>query len=358
MAEIDVISDSFQREVDTLLREDYELLKRLANMKRFCVCMLLLGFGFTPEAPAQALQPLRLLQTIPLPNVKGRIDHLAIDVKGQRLFVAALGNDTVEVIDLRTGKPKLPLTGFRHPQGVLFLPEINWLIVASGGDGTCRLLDGTSLQTQKTIQLGGDADNMRFEPHEQRLYVGYRRALGLVDVRSGTLEGQIELEGHPESFQIGASQMFVNVPDVASIAVIDRARRVVVAAWPLRGAAGNFPMAMDEANHRLFVGCRHPDKLLVMDTASGALVATLDSVGDADDIFYDAQRQRIYVSGGAGGLQVVEQVTANEYRTLATLPTARGARTSLFVPELQELFVAVPHYRDQIAEIRIYHVES
>ena len=324
--------------------------------------ILLIELPLCPvRALAQRAPLVRLVQTISLEGVEGRLDHLSIDLKRERLFVAALGNNTVEVVDLRLGKRIRTLTGLREPQDVLFIPEQDMLAVTSRDDGACELLDGESFELRQRIFLGADADNLRYDPHEEVLYAGYGHgALGVINVRTGNLVSRIFLSGHPESFQLERSgtRAFVNLPDAKQVAVIDRAHQAIVTTWPLTKATDNFPMALDEEHRRLFIGVRSPAKLLVFDIDSGVPVAIIGSIEDADDIFYDAQQDCIYVSGGAGLLQVIEQLDVDAYQTLATFATAPGARTSLFVPELRRLFLAVPHRGDQEAEIRVYAVQS
>jgi len=309
---------------------------------------------------ARAEDPLRLFQTIPMPGVAGRIDHLTVDLKRERLFVAALGNNTVEVLDLRAGKRIHSITGVQEPQGLIYLPELNKLFVASGGDGTCKSFDGESFHLGATIRFPDDADNVRYDPSAKLLYVGYGKgALGIADPAKGERIAEIELGGHPESFQLEKSgpRIFVNVPTAKQIAVIDRRKRTVLARWPVTQAAANFPMALDETDRRLFAGCRKPPKVLVFDTTSGKLVADLASTGDADDLFYDAARKRLYVSGGEGFISVFQQNGPDRYQALAKLATRSGARTSLFVPESSRLYLAVPLREGKEAEVRGYEVK-
>jgi hypothetical protein len=327
---------------------------------RRCAPILLLALiVLTSAAHAQEDRPLRLVQTLPLPQVEGRIDHLAVDLRGQRLFVAALGNNTVEVLDLAAGTRLHTITGLHEPQGVAFLPESNTIVVTNGQTGTCEMFDGTSFQHRHSIRLAGDADNVRDDTATHTLYVGYGAgALGLIDATRAQHLGDIPLQGHPEAFQLARAgpRVFVNVPSAHHIAVVDRAQRAVITTWPLREAAANFPMALDETHHRLFVGVRTPPLLLIVDTESGTEIARVTSVGDADDLFYDAAHRRIYIAGGAGLLSIVAQEDADHYTPIATVPTAAGARTALWVPERQHLYLAVPHRGTQGAEIRVYAV--
>ncbi len=262
-------------------------------------------------SPKTADDPLTLSRTIALEGVSGRIDHMAIDLEGKRLFVACLGNNTVEVLDLAAGRRAGTITGLKEPQGVVFVPESGRIVAANGGDGTVRFYDGKTLQQVKTIDFKDDADNLRYDPAGKRIYVGYGSgAIGVLNAETGERTADIKLPGHPESFQLEArgDRIFVNVPTARQVAVVDRRKAAVVAAWPLKGVGANFPMALDEGNHRLFIGCRTPARLLVLDTESGNVVAALDCAGDVDDVFYDPAAKRIYLSGGEGRLTVLAQI--------------------------------------------------
>jgi DNA-binding beta-propeller fold protein YncE len=302
---------------------------------------------------------LRLVRTIPLPNVEGRIDHLDVDVKGQRLLVAALGNNTVEVVDLQRGARTQSLRGFNEPQGIRYLPASNTLVVANGGDGVISFWDAASFKQVKTARFGGDADNVRYDAAHNRIYVGYGGgALAVLDEKGERL-GDIPLGGHPESFQLDSTsgRAYINVPARQEIAVVDLNKMTVLARWPVQVASANYPMALDGEHHRLFVMTRKPAHLLVYDTEAGKLVSTLKAGADSDDVFYDGGRQRIYASFGEGTVMVYEQQDADHYQVIATVATAAGARTSFFSPELRQLYVAVPHRNTPTAEIRVYQVE-
>src|SRR2546430_4096478 len=262
-------------------------------MRRFWFALLCL---VAMVARAEESVSLKLIKTIPMPDVKGRFDHFAMDVKGQRLFVAALGNNTVEVFDLKAGKRLRPITGCNKPQGLLYLPKGNLLFVANGGDGRLRIYDCSSFKPLVTIGALDDADNLRYDAKLDRVYVGYGDgALGVVNPVTGVLTGSIKLLGHPESFQLerDGNRIFANVPQAGHVAVIDRQTRTVLEAWLLPDAHANFPMALDEANRRLLIGCRSPARLVVLETTSGKTVIELPISGDTDDLFYDAQRRRI-----------------------------------------------------------------
>jgi len=294
--------------------------------------------------------------TVPLPGVKGRIDHLAADVYHGRLFVAALGSNSVEVVDVRKNAVLSSIAGLAEPQGVTYLESVNRLFVANGGDGTLRAYDGSTMKPLSSLRLGSDADNIRLEAKRNRIYVGYGDgALAVLDA-GGKRLADIPLRAHPESFQLAGKQekLFVNLPGVHSIAVVDGDKYKVMAEWPVKDGSENFPMALDEANKRIFVVCRRPARLLVLDMDSGLVLARLPTVGDADDIFYDPIHARLYVTGGEGRIAVYAQQSADGYMQIGEIATVAGARTSLFVPEWNRLFVAVREFGGHPAEIRIY----
>jgi DNA-binding beta-propeller fold protein YncE len=313
--------------------------------------------GLVSFQPLAGQAPLALVGTIDLPRVEGRLDHLAFDAATQRLFVAALGNNTVEVLDLKSGTHVKSLTGFREPQGIAVVPDAKLVAVANGQGEGVQTLDASDFHPVRTIRLGDDADNVRYEPATKRLFVGFGSgALAAIGAADGKVLGEAKLTGHPESFQLErlGSRAFVNVPTADQIAVVDRSALKVIATWPVTSAKANFPMALDEENHRIFVGCRRPAKVLMYDTTTGKEVASFDIVGDTDDLFYDAARKRVYVSGGEGYIDVFQQQDGNRFARLAHVATAAGARTSLFVPDQNRLYLAVPHRGSQKAEIRIY----
>jgi DNA-binding beta-propeller fold protein YncE len=326
-------------------------------MRGLFVIALLIVLVSAAGSLEQPAAPLRLIQAIPLDGVEGRIDHMAADPDGQWLFIAALGSNTVEVVDLRAGKRIRSLGGFREPQGVWSVPLLNRLFVANARDGICEMLDGTSFRRLRSVRYSDDADNVRCDATAKRIYVGYGGgALGVLDARSGDSLESIPLKAHPESFQLEAAgaRIFVNIPDASEIAVVDRSTARVVAEWRCGDHAANFPMALDEAGHRLFVGCRHPAAALVYDTRSGKRTAAVPINGDTDDIFYDAACGRVYVSCGAGSLDVLARTKSGGFERIASIPTARGARTSLYVPALGRLYLAVPHRGTQRAELRVF----
>src|SRR6266550_3780317 len=272
----------------------------------------------------------KLKQTIPLPGVEGRIDHLALDAASDRLFVCALGNNTVETLDLRKGERIHSITGLGAPQGIAYIPELNRVFVANDKGGICKIYDGKSFQAVGGLDFKDDADNVRYDDATKKLYVGFGSGgIAVVNAPDGKQIGSSKLSAHPEAFELEktAKRIFVNVPNSRHVAVIDRDKSEVVATWKTDLAFANFPMALDEANHRLFVGCRLPSKLVVLNTESGEVAAKIDISGDSDDLFYDSKRHRIYAICGAWKIDIIEQTDPNAYAASAKVNTADGART-------------------------------
>ncbi|PYI98602.1 MAG: hypothetical protein DME98_03775 [Verrucomicrobia bacterium] len=313
-----------------------------------------------PTAAHAQAKTLQLTQTIRLPGVEGRIDHMELDATSDRLFVCALGNNTVEVLDLRKGERIHSITGLGAPQGIAYIPELNRIFVANDKGGICKIYDGKSFQAVGRLDFKDDADNVRYDSPTKKIYVGFGSGgIGVVNAVDGKQIGSIKLSAHPEAFELekNGKRIFVNVPNSRHVAVIDRNQSEVVATWKTDLAFANFPMAVDEVNHSLFIGCRMPSKLVVLNTESGDVVAKIDISGDPDDVFYDSKRHRIYAICGAGKIDIIEQINANTYKGSGKIDTANGARTGLFVPERDTMFVAVPHRGSQKAEVRAYHVE-
>jgi len=286
--------------------------------------------------------PLELEAKIPLGPVSGRIDHLTVDLKRQRLFVAELGNDTIGVVNLATRKMQSTMFGAKEPQGIAYEPSTDTVYVAHAGDGSVRILRAEDLTLVGRIDLGDDADNVRVDGAHNRVLVGYGKgALAVIDPKSRAKVADIRLKAHPEGFQIdeNGTRAFVNVPDTQQIEVVDLVKGEAIGTLPTQGHRANFPMAFDRETHRVLVVFRSPARLLVLSSTDGAVVADLDTCGDADDVFVDAKRHRVYVSCGAGLVDVFEE-RAGGYTRLGHAGTAPGARTSLFVPELDRLFVA------------------
>jgi DNA-binding beta-propeller fold protein YncE len=332
--------------------------------------------GWSGSAGAQDSPVLSLKSHIALPGVKGRIDHFSVDVKGQRLFMAGVGNHTLEVIDLQSGKRIRTIPDLAEPQGVYFDATTNRLYVACGLDGVTNFYDGTTFQLLGSVKFPDDADNIRYDARSKSVIVGYAGAkelrkreegtggLGFIDA-SGKKTRDIVIDAHPESFRLEekGTRLFVNVPDKQEIEVVDVEKGTILKRWPV-SAKNNFPMSLDEMHHRLFVGAWTPPRLIVFDTDTGTEVASLelgekgvvkkDIVGATDDLFYDSARSRIYVLNALGSIDVFQQKDPDHYDLIRTIPTPPRTQTGLFVPDWGKLFVGVVQQGKDDAEIRVY----
>lgn len=341
----------------------------------FFACLLLTGNrARAPRAVAAESGPLVLKAIVPLPDAKGRMDHMSVDLKGHRVFVSEIGNGGVEAIDTVTDQPLHMLTGFGEPQGNYFISATNRLFVASGDDGTVKIFDGTSYKLVATAKFTSDADDLRLDPRTHHVIVGYSGqkfrggkavsmpggdsdgALGYV-ASDGNHEALLPVDAHPEAFEIekDGTHVFVNVPDHHEIEVGDLAKHQVIARWRV-SCTDNFPMALDEPDHRLFIGCRIPPTAQVIDTETGKLVASVDIPAASDDMFYDAARKRIYVLGGQGFVDVIAQKDRDRYTRMARVRAQVGSRTGLFVPQLNELFVAISQSADYVPELLVFEI--
>jgi YVTN family beta-propeller protein len=301
-------------------------------------------------------QPLNLEAKILLGDVRGRIDHMAIDPLRNRLFVAELGNDSVGVLDLNSSQVIHRITGLSEPQGVGYEPSADTLYVANAGDGSVRMYQAGDFKETGRIELGDDADNIRIDPAANRVLVGCGNgAIAAIDAAKKSKMAEFAVPAHPEGFQFDrkTNRIFVNVPKAGVIVVLDGLTGKQTATWPLKGAGGNFPMAFDDATQRILIAFRAPPKLGAFSTTDGQSVGIVDLCGDADDVFFDARRHRAYVSCGQGFIDVFDTQAA-EYRRLARIQTVPGARTAYFVPSIDRLFVAVRATSTEPAAIWVF----
>jgi hypothetical protein len=309
------------------------------------------------QATTQSETPaLKLEAKIPIGNVSGRIDHMAIDLARQRLFVAELGNNTVGVVDLNSRNVIHTLGRLAEPQGVAYLPSTDTLYIANGGDGSVRLFRGADYKTSGQIDLGDDADNIRLDIPANQIIVGYGSGgLAVIDASSSRKIADIPLSVHPEGFQLdpGSNRTFANLPKARAIGVVDRQSGKQTTTWPTKFAGNNFPMALEHRARHVLVAFRSPAKFGAFSMDDGSLVAGPDICGDADDLFVDANRRRVYISCGEGFLDVLDSAQG-AYRRIARIATVLGARTSLFVPEIDRLMLAVRASGQEAAAIWVY----
>jgi len=329
------------------------------------IVALILGFSIS-AASAESEVPLKLVQSIPLPDIDGRIDHFSIDVKGRRAFLAALAKNTVEAVDLKAGRVIRTLPGFAKPQGVCFVPELNKLFVATGMDGALKMLDGTTLQVLHTAHVSLGADAIGYDPRSKYLYVGSGGGdanketgdLTVFNAVTGAQVAAIVTDAHAGGSIVDkrGRHLYVLVPEKAQVIVFDRKTHATVAKWTIPGVQKNVALDLDAKNHRLFLGVRNPASVVVLDSNSGAVVASIPTVATLDGLFYDPATRRIYTTGGEGFVDVTQQIDADHYERIARIPTGPNARTSAFVPEWRRLYVAVPHDKDRGAELRAFEV--
>lgn len=314
-------------------------------------------------AQAQTGAPLTLSKTISLAGVVGGFDHFAIDLSGDILFAAAKDNHTVEAVNLKTGKIVQTITGLAKPHGLAWISETNRLYIADGKLAQLKVYTGASLQPSGTLKLSDDADDMVYDKQNGMLYVGHGGSdtanparVAVVDTKDFTLAANVHVAAHPEALDLDPQghRVFANIADAAQVAVIDTKTNAVEHTWKLKYASDNTPMAYDEEQNILFIACRKPAVLLTLDADSGEELGRLPTTGGADDLFYDAQLHRVYVIGGAGAVSVYSIDTQKHLLALGTVPTQRGAKTGLFVPSQNLLYVGIPGSSGKSAQIQIY----
>ena len=320
--------------------------------------------GAKAQSTGRDILPLQLEEEIPVPGVAGRLDHFTADVKRKRLFVSALGNNTVEVIDTFAGRVIRSIKGLSEPQGPLYVPGFDKLYVANAENGKMNVYDGATYTLKKTIDFGEDPDNVRYDAASKKIFVGFGQedgGIAMVDPATDERVGQVyKTEGHPESFQIEASggHIFANVPDAGMVVEsIDR-KTGAVAKWPLKGLKGNYAMALNEEGHRLFTVTRKTPMLVVFDTQTGNEVARLRAAGECDDVYFDASRKRIYVIGGEGIISVIQQKDPDHYELVANVPSGVGIRTGFYYSKRDRLYVGVPAKGNEPAQIWTYEAED
>jgi hypothetical protein len=312
-------------------------------------------------AHSQESRSLVLSQTITVPSVQGGFNHMSVDAEHMRLFAAAPTNNTLEIVDLKTGKPWRTLEGGK-PAAVRYAPEFNQLYVPRGQ--RLDIYDGKTLDPIASIDLESNLDELQYNAHAKRLYVACmapdKTGIAVIAIPEGKLLGKIPLPAKLQGVAVEqkGSRIFANIPGVKQIAVMDGEQRKLLNTWQLRNVEGNSPLGLDEAHHRLFVGTRHPAQLLVLDSTTGKPTAKVDISSDADDLFYDPVNKRIYVSCGEGFIDVIEQRDADHYEMIERIPTVAGARTSTFAGKLNTFYLGVPRRGEQPPELRIFKVEK
>ncbi len=302
---------------------------------------------------------LQLSKTIALPNVKGRIDHLDINVKDRVIYIAALGNNSLEIVDLKNGKIVHSIHGLDEQQSVGYIPQTNEIFVANGGNGDCYFYNASTFEKTATIHLSSDADDVRYDSATQKVYVGYGEGgIAVIDATTHKQSGDVKLPAHPEGFQIDktANVILVNVPDKNMIGVIDLIHLKLIDSWTRNSPTANFPIAIDAPNQTAFIGYRHPAKLVVLDTKTVKEISSYDMVSDVDDLYFDKERKRVYISGGAGYINIFQQDNTGKFSRITNMPTRNGARTSLLIPQLKLFVLAERAESGSPAQLLVYTI--
>lgn len=302
---------------------------------------------------------LQLQKTILLPNVRGRIDHMDANVKEKIVYMAALGNNTLEAVDLTNGKIIHSIHDLDEPQGVGYIPPTHEIFVANGGNGDCYFYNASTFEKTATIHLPSDADDVRYDSASDKIFVGYGEGgIAIIDANTHRQTADVKLPAHPEGFQVDgkAKTIWVNVPDKNMFAVIDLAQLKLVKSWKRNSPSANFPMSIDVQNHRAFIGYRQPAKLVVVDMITGKDITTHNMVSDVDDLYYDSNNKRVYISGGGGFINIFQQDAAGSFTQITNMPTRSGARTSLLIPQLRLFVLAERAESGNPARLLVYHI--
>ncbi|WP_058186380.1 YncE family protein [Terracidiphilus gabretensis] len=336
-------------------------------MKKFALALTLATLS---NWPANAQQPLTLQRTITLPGVTGKFDHFALDLKGKRLFAAATGKHSVEVIDLTSGKVQQSIIGLGKPHGLAWVASTNSLYISDGALAQLfvyKSQPGGQFELAGKLKLSDDADDMVYNEATHLLFVGTGGSdsanpaqIAVVNTAGFTLAASIPVATHPEALEIDpqGQRVFANIAASSEVAVIDGAGKAISNHWKLTGASDNVPLAFDAEHHAIYVACRQPAVLLAIDADSGKETSRVATVGSADDLFYDAALRRVYVIGGAGEVHAYRVDALKKLQLLGVVRTAPGAKTALFAPSQSLLYVGVPSIDSHDAEIRVYSIAS
>ena len=334
---------------------------RFINTPVIIVLTICAGFASCKGQSSLNPQYLKLEKEIILKGVKGRIDHIAIDLSGNVAYVAALGNNTLEVVDLKKGEVVSTIKGLDEPQGVAYITRHKEIFVANGGTGECDFYDALTYKKIASISLSSDADDVRYDEVADKIYVGYGNGgIAIIDAGTNKMISDIKLPAHPESFQVDAKEgrIWINLPDAGMIGVADIKQAKLTVKWKKLLPRANFPMAYDEAAHRILIGYRFPATLKILDSHTGKELFSADMVSDADDLYWDSQTKEIFISGGGGSVNIFKQTDVDTYKLIADIKTPKGARTSLLVPGLRIFLLATRATGDGPAKLQVYKLNE
>lgn len=332
----------------------------------YSLLMISVAFSSCKAQGAFGENYLQLSKIISLPGIKGRIDHLDINLKDQIVYISALGSNAVEVVDLNTGNVLHSIQGLDEPQGIAYIPQNHQIFIANGGNGDCYFYDANTFQKMAAIHLKSDADDVRYDSADKKIYVGYGKGgIAVIDADTYTQRGDIKLPAHPEGFQIDTKNnlLYVNLPEASLISVVDLKKIKWIRDISKNYRSGNFPMALDSSGNTLFIGYRHPGKLVAMNANSGHRIRVNELTNNSDDLFYDEGSKRIYVSCGGGYtnlgyINIFQFQGGNKYVHIANIPTSNGARTSLLVPQLNLFLVPEPSVHSHDGNLMVYKIQK
>jgi DNA-binding beta-propeller fold protein YncE len=302
-------------------------------------------------------QYLKLDKEISLSGVKGRIDHIDINLKDQIAYIAALGNNSLEIVDLKKGAVISSIKNLDEPQGVAYISAHNEIFVANGGTGECGFYNAITLKKVAVIKFSDDADDVRYDAASDKVFVGYGSGgIGIIDAATHKMISDIQLPAHPESFQLDTKEgkVWINLPGASMIGVADIKQAKLTDKWKRLLPRSNFPMAYDAAAHRIIAGFRFPATLKVLDSHTGKEIFSSSMVSDADDLYWDEKARQIFISGGGGSINIFKQTGSNTYKLVADIKTPDGARTSLLVPQLQLFLLATRANGSTPAKLQVY----
>jgi DNA-binding beta-propeller fold protein YncE len=322
---------------------------------------ILVVLALAPAGQPAEPSSFELVQTITLKGKRGALDHVALDPKRERLFLANKANNSFDIVDLKKGSLFKQVTNQEAIQGIAYAADLDKVYVGLGGKGLFNVFDGKTYRLLNTHKFEDDSDNVRYDPRTRLVYVAHaEKSLAVVDGKKYSVKADIKLPGDAEGFELakGNSLLYVAIPSPCEVAVIDTQKNEVTANFAIKLADTATAIALDEAGHRILVGCRKQPMLVVLDMDSGKEVASVPIPGEVDDLFFDAGRKRIYASCGEGFIAVLRQVDADHYESVENIPTTKQAKTSLFVPETSRLYLAVPRQEGKPGpEIRIYQAK-
>jgi hypothetical protein len=308
---------------------------------------------------AIAADSLALKQTIVLKGKAGGLDHLALDVKRDRLFLANKANNSLDIVDLKAGKLLQQVRNQGGIQGIAYAADLDKVCVGLGSGGFCNIFNGKDYKTLKTIKFADDADNVRYNPKTNTIYVAHaEKALGVINAKTYEKKPDISLSGGAEGFELEKERplLYLCVPSTNEVAVIDTDKNKIIRSYKIEKAEKNYTVALDEPNHRLFIGCRGKRPMVVvMDTETGKEFAGVEIPADNDDLIFDAKRKRLYAACGDGYIAVIKQKDTDTYELVEKIATVKGAKTCTFNPETGRLYLGVPRQKGKDGpEIRVY----